>query len=270
MPIQRCYVNGKTGWRWGKSGKCYTGKNAYRKAKAQEIAIRSTGWTENVYNPNQPRDWRGRWTSGGGSGGGKVLSFRKAGTEGFDFSPEQAQKSYDWAMENMGDIRKKISGEALDAVDHYAGLGFSDINNRLRGEKVSSVADTTKIDKTVRVLDKVIDQNEIPTDVEVFRGIKLVDQENFEPIPGLEFKPGQVIEDKSFSSTSTTSILARRFAGRADEGAVMMINLPKGTKAIFRDSSESEIILKRNQKIRVDSVSKMNNGLTLVEATAID
>jgi hypothetical protein len=39
-------VNGKSGWRYGKSGKCYTGKDAKRKAYIQRAAIINSGYEE--------------------------------------------------------------------------------------------------------------------------------------------------------------------------------------------------------------------------------
>ncbi len=39
MPLKRCTENGKSGWKWGNSGKCYTGKDAKKKAIKQGIAI---------------------------------------------------------------------------------------------------------------------------------------------------------------------------------------------------------------------------------------
>lgn len=43
MPLQRCTQNGKSGWRWGKSGKCYTGPGAKKKAIKQKVAIEHNG-----------------------------------------------------------------------------------------------------------------------------------------------------------------------------------------------------------------------------------
>lgn len=39
MPIQTCREDGESGYRWGQSGTCYTGKNAQRKALKQGVAI---------------------------------------------------------------------------------------------------------------------------------------------------------------------------------------------------------------------------------------
>jgi hypothetical protein len=39
MPIQRCSVDGKQGWKYGESGRCYTGPGAKKKAIRQGLAI---------------------------------------------------------------------------------------------------------------------------------------------------------------------------------------------------------------------------------------
>lgn len=39
MPIERCQSEGKSGYRWGKSGKCYVGPGAREKAAEQGRAI---------------------------------------------------------------------------------------------------------------------------------------------------------------------------------------------------------------------------------------
>ncbi len=40
MPAKRCTVNSKGGWKWGDSGKCYTGPGAKNKALRQGRAIK--------------------------------------------------------------------------------------------------------------------------------------------------------------------------------------------------------------------------------------
>lgn len=39
MPLQRCKSGGVSGWRWGDAGKCYTGKDAKKRAIKQGIAV---------------------------------------------------------------------------------------------------------------------------------------------------------------------------------------------------------------------------------------
>lgn len=42
MPIKKCIINGKSGWKYGDVGTCYTGPNGKKKAIAQAIAIVSS------------------------------------------------------------------------------------------------------------------------------------------------------------------------------------------------------------------------------------
>jgi hypothetical protein len=39
MPIKRCSIDGKDGWKYGDSGTCYSGPDGKRKAIAQAIAV---------------------------------------------------------------------------------------------------------------------------------------------------------------------------------------------------------------------------------------
>ncbi len=52
MPIQRCEVKGKSGWKWGQSGKCYTGPGSRRKAAKQAAAIKANQPTSNTLVTN--------------------------------------------------------------------------------------------------------------------------------------------------------------------------------------------------------------------------
>lgn len=47
MPLKRCTINGKRGWKWGDAGKCYTGPRGKAKAIKQAQAIRASGYEEN-------------------------------------------------------------------------------------------------------------------------------------------------------------------------------------------------------------------------------
>jgi len=42
MPLKQCTVDGKKGWKWGDSGKCYTGPQGRAKAMEQMKAIKSS------------------------------------------------------------------------------------------------------------------------------------------------------------------------------------------------------------------------------------
>ena len=42
MPVKRCSVDGKSGHKYGDSGKCYTGEGSHAKAETQGRAIKSS------------------------------------------------------------------------------------------------------------------------------------------------------------------------------------------------------------------------------------
>lgn len=46
MPVERCQTMGRQGFRWGKSGFCYTGAGARQKAERQGVAVRLGGYEE--------------------------------------------------------------------------------------------------------------------------------------------------------------------------------------------------------------------------------
>lgn len=39
MPIKKCEIDGKPGWKWGDEGKCYLGDSGKKKAISQGIAV---------------------------------------------------------------------------------------------------------------------------------------------------------------------------------------------------------------------------------------
>jgi hypothetical protein len=44
MPIKKCGIKGKSGWKWGNSGKCYVGPGAKKKAGKQAKAAYANGY----------------------------------------------------------------------------------------------------------------------------------------------------------------------------------------------------------------------------------
>ena len=55
MPVRRCQLNGRPGWKWGSSGFCYThrkgdaagSKRAHAKAERQGRAAKAVGYGGN-------------------------------------------------------------------------------------------------------------------------------------------------------------------------------------------------------------------------------
>lgn len=46
MPLKQCEDGGKSGWKYGDSGKCYTGPGGKKKAIKQGLAENDGKWSE--------------------------------------------------------------------------------------------------------------------------------------------------------------------------------------------------------------------------------
>lgn len=93
----------------------------------------------------------------------------------------------------------------------------------------------------------------LETDTVVFRGIA-------NGTKGARFKPGTVLTDRGFTSTTMESETALEFAtdlGHAG-GRVLQITLPKGTRVGVVDRGEHEILLPRGSSIEV--TKKLRDG----------
>ena len=53
MPVKSCTINGKKGYKWGNSGKCYTGPGAKKKALRQGAAAYANGYREGKTNSGE-------------------------------------------------------------------------------------------------------------------------------------------------------------------------------------------------------------------------
>lgn len=48
MPVKKCTIDGKPGYKWGDQGKCYTGPDAEKKAMIQGVAAIRNGAKEKL------------------------------------------------------------------------------------------------------------------------------------------------------------------------------------------------------------------------------
>lgn len=56
MPVRKCQINGKDGYKWGNDGKCYTGANAKAKAEEQGRAVESSRAEESKKKKGKGKD----------------------------------------------------------------------------------------------------------------------------------------------------------------------------------------------------------------------
>ena len=53
MPLKKCSEDQKSGWKWGDSGKCYTGPEGNKKAIRQGISIEGPEKFQKMVSSNQ-------------------------------------------------------------------------------------------------------------------------------------------------------------------------------------------------------------------------
>jgi hypothetical protein len=184
----------------------------------------------------------------------KVRDHAKQGT--FTIQREYAAEGDAWG--------KKLSSGERKALDLYTGDGFERINNTLRQQGGVGAG----IKGSVNSLDSAIAKNTLAQDTFVYRGVSK------KVLAGA--KPGAVITDKGYPSTSLDFSAAAHFAGIAEGGGVVTrIRVPKGRKAGAVDGlnkkypDENEVLLPRGTRFKVVGKSKVS-GAGGLRRTVID
>jgi len=179
---------------------------------------------------------------------------------------------------NCGDSRfvpKSQDDFSAFSVWRYVNDAYLGINSVLReaqntGKSIEKVTDfqRSSLDDKFDTLDLIAGMDaafaeapRLPEPTVVYRGIPFdsVLKRNFDKL-----EPGFIIKDPKFGSTSLSRSLAEKWAGFPPEyltpeneiGALLEIRLPKGTKFIYPNTSEQELILDRDGEYRVIDVRK--------------
>jgi hypothetical protein len=177
--------------------------------------------------------------------------------------------------------------EQANALSYYASARFRTINNLLRfgHEEDSKELQVPEIEKKIKDLDALIESKGIvETESFVYRG--MIELPKFEDtditmsemLDGI--KPGDVISDPAFLSTSSDKNIALRKFGpgnMTDNGPTLdasspvyesssfwAIRVPKGSRALSVPesnfgyaSTEKEVVLPRNTQLRIDGIKKV-------------
>lgn len=157
------------------------------------------------------------------------------------------------------DYQSKLSTGERSACLEYANMAYVKVNESLRSGKTGDR-------RLVEALDSAIAKSRVPTETVVYRGI----QEGRDPLA--KFKPGSVITDRGYVSTTGTRKVAEEYAdGEGETHILMRIRVPAGHPAApipSRLSEEDEYLLPRNSKFRIVGATKEGNS-TIVDAEAL-
>ena len=189
------------------------------------------------YDPNQPRDEDGRWSS--------------------------IEELTDSEMTDAwSESVKSLTERQLLGVAVYKGdLGFKEMNTLLRGSKRTGSASENALLGSIEDLKSAMRPN--PRGVRAFRGtstrgLGLGDNPSVDDVKALV---GKDIVEPGFSSLSTK----RQKASQFFQGVIMEVDVPKGAPSLWLDGiqsvqadyNESEMLLPPNAKLRITSVEAM-------------
>lgn len=159
------------------------------------------------------------------------------------------------------------------------GMDWTDVQSVARGGKLKNKEQQAYAKKLIESMESAINKNSLAKDTTVYRGT------SFPKDKADQIKPGVLMTDSGFSSTSKSKNIAQNYAdsdlesdGNANNVKIMyQIDLPKGTKAFdFKDmdsafddlNEEKEILLNRNMKFKVTEV-KEKSGVKHVKLEVV-
>lgn len=171
----------------------------------------------------------------------------------------------------------RLTPEEQSALDAYRSTRLVwDANNFLRGREslvtkaASTVLGNEDMVNQVKHLDSAIKKSRLTEDATFVRGLAL------DKDPQEIFKPGGKFTDLGFISTSMAQPVAEKFSTTFTKHPVIMeVAMPRGASAHRMERQEgkydeSEFLLGRNSEFKVDSLSKREDGKTIVKLQYID
>ena len=158
-----------------------------------------------------------------------------------------------------------ITEEQIKALDAYTASAYAQLNRYLENRLPYQVSKEQEkfLKQTADRLDALIKNSPVvDRDVTVFRGLPA--QSVVARYPNMD--PGDILRFDAFTSTSFSGQTARSFAG-GNEGIVLQIKVPKGTKALDVEKTyegigvlgggfEKEMILPRGLEYKITKLDK--------------
>jgi len=227
------------------------------------------GFQTKVFNPDQARDERGRFSSGGGAGVAEAeapVSIERSNAayerqQGDDLLGPGADKWYD-----------SLDDDELGGIGGYAGNPMSFyINGSLRGTRsvlvegqptTGEAALTKEQAKTVAGLDSALSKASLDHAVVTRRALS----------DKTQFEPGTTFTDKGYVSTTVSPTYADRWTGGSAGASghhTVDVVIPKGAQAAYirypqpilagrsTPGREGEVLIARNSQFRVDSPTQI-------------
>lgn len=168
---------------------------------------------------------------------------------GYGSNAAQAQASFQPAFKEWN---QSLTGKELNAIKSYTNGGYSEINIMLRsGDFDPEAHPHSDVTKAVKGIDSAMAKSPgLHQDVMLFRGFGNADIHNM--VKGGKLKPGDVLTDDAYASTSTKEKLSTENFGDKPYSVVYRIKAEKGASGSYLSFSnttsymnESEFLLPR-------------------------
>ena len=209
------------------------------------------------YNPSQPRDTKGRWSSGGSGSIAYTVEGTIAGEEA-PFPDKFKELGDDVFTKYAQKYESKLTDKEADALSSYSDANF--INEPLREGTVHDPLDIAMID----TLDSAIAKGKAPINFRVDRIIRI------DPDDEVLSLKGKIISDPAYISTSTHGESYAKLAAEVlseDEELLEItgsqfvkfkVLIPKGSPVALLGksgiASDNEVLLPRNAPLKIHDV----------------
>lgn len=194
----------------------------------------------------------------------KEISKRKAEYKTFESVPESDK----WAEKHYSNWRDNLSEAEDYAIGAFKLNSYKYINKQLRepGFKTKHEVEGQSVNDMIVNIDKALSRTSLPEDVTAYRGFRK------NPYKDNTRLIGSIITDKGFVSASLVKKVTEIHGATWEEGVMMKLRIPKGTKAGYLDKvrwkKEAELLLPRNSKFKVLSIGK-EKGINMMEVEVI-
>jgi hypothetical protein len=169
-------------------------------------------------------------------------------------------------LKHLGGVGSGIKGHttshsAAQALSDYQQNSAMGVNMYLRGDK-GNEQDWPFLEKTIAGMnaafkDDALSKNTLK-DLTVHRGI----DSHSVAMHIASMKPGDIIADKAYLSTSRSARIARNATGDFNESSVIMhIHVPQGTRVVMGRKDEKERIFNRETKLELIRQIKVGNTI---------
>ena len=224
--------------------------------RAAEESARADAAAVVKFDPDQPRDEQGQWTTTGATEAREKVrgldALQRYGTDPAD----QKEAHFDMAA-LYDDWYKSTDAMEKDAIEFYQGAGYVSMNSLLRHGYIppGGIGSEAFTRSAVKEMDEALDRaGGTPEEITLYRGMSV-------PM-GERLQVGEEFTDKGFVSASLSPTVGASFSTDPYK-TVMRVTVPKGSRGAYLDApvkqgatAEVEFLLGSGTRFKVDSIEE--------------